>query len=494
MVQNYLIFKLLQTPAMFHQSHPASPIRAASSGGTGAASPSWVKSLWTAGADKRIAEIQNLRDDGTSADEVLGVARDFLLPLSLLFSSVFCFLFYRKYFGEAFPPVVAIGGAVVIALLIEAGKVWFGIRALRYVYFGKPLSSIANTVLFCAVLGFASVAFYWSFSNSTSGLHDMAQSNVWQANQSEFSVNTTDIDRQINDARQAQKDAAKVKWRGTVTVDAQRTIRKQEDNIARLQDQRAKIIDQATADHSDRKKYQDDQATKAAGWTRLVGGIVEAIQLLLLAIAASCEKILSDRNPQTARRIPNTPTPPPPPAPSSGSDPYSLNGRPTTGYPHNDVPHHPTFFNRGADGNVKPAFIPPSTAPADFTSRTPAEQSPVLFKQTGDLFKQIFEDGRVVGLMYKTVAGRWQPLSLSDVRSRWNIYSRRSENKISPAVEAGREQWTWAMNQFEEGRAEVMAFEAQFNAPSPRTNGLDPNRPIADQVLERFSPLEGVGV
>lgn len=96
--------------------------------------------------------------------------------------------------------------------------------------------------------------------------------------------------------------------------------------------------------------------------------------------------------------------------------------------------------------------------------------------------------------MYKTVAGRWQPLSLSDVRSRWNIYSRRSENKISPAVEAGREQWTWAMNQFEEGRAEVMAFEAQFNAPSPRTNGLDPNRPIADQVLERFSPLEGVGV
>lgn len=419
---------------MFHLDfHSVTPrVRAAHSGSTGATatrSSSWLSALWTAGADKRIRQIQTIKDDGTSADEVLGVARDFLLPISLVFSSVFCFLFYKKYFGEAFPPVAAIGGAIVIALLIEAGKVWFGIRALRYVYFGKPLSSIANTVLFLAVLGFASVAFYWSFTNSTSGLHDMAAANAWAANQSEFTVNTTDIDRQIAEARQAQKEAGKIKWKGTVTVDAQRAIRKQEDNIARLQEQRAKLIDQAAADHADKKKYQGEQTQKAASWTRLVGGIVEGIQLLLLLIAASCEKLLSDRNP-AGQQPPGAQRAP---APPSGAQ---VNGHSYAGY------------KTGTDGN----YIPYQGAPPDTNGE-------ILFKQTGDLFKQIFEQGQVVGLMYKTVRGQWQPLSYADVRSRWNIYSRRSESKFSPAVEAGREQWTWAMSQFEAGKSEVDRFK-----------------------------------
>lgn len=344
---------------MFHLDfHSVTPrVRAAHSGSTGATatrSSSWLSALWTAGADKRIRQIQTIKDDGTSADEVLGVARDFLLPISLVFSSVFCFLFYKKYFGEAFPPVAAIGGAIVIALLIEAGKVWFGIRALRYVYFGKPLSSIANTVLFLAVLGFASVAFYWSFTNSTSGLHDMAAANAWAANQSEFTVNTTDIDRQIAEARQAQKEAGKIKWKGTVTVDAQRAIRKQEDNIARLQEQRAKLIDQAAADHADKKKYQGEQTQKAASWTRLVGGIVEGIQLLLLLIAASCEKLLSDRNPVGAKQAgPNHS-----PLPNSG---VNLNGHTYAG------------FKTGPDGNYIPVNDPPAARhdPNAFTVTQP---------------------------------------------------------------------------------------------------------------------------
>lgn len=349
-----------------HTQPASSPIRAAAPGGADAAPrPSWIARFWTAGSDKRIKQIQTLRDDGTSADEILVVARDWLLPISLVFSSVFCFLFYHKYLGEAFPPAAAIGGAVVIALLIECGKVWFGIRALRFLYFENPLSSVANTILFVAVLGFACLAFYWSFSNSTSGLHDMSSSIAWERNRSEFAVNTTDIDRQISDARAAQQRAGQIKWRGTVTIDAQRTIRKQEENISRLQEQRAAMISQAKADHDARVAHQGEATAKAAGWTRLVGGLIEGVQILLLFIAASCEKILGDRSADAKKS-----------GRSSSPTPPAMHGQPQATPHANGQPYNWIGFNRGADGNVTPAARhenPVSQPPPPVSQFDPAE-------------------------------------------------------------------------------------------------------------------------
>lgn len=473
---------------MFHQSYSASPIRAASPSGTGAASPpssSWMKKLWTAGADKRIAEIQNISDDGTSADEILAVARDILLPLSLLFSSVFCFLFYWKYLGEAFPPIVAIIGAGIIALLIETGKVWFGIRALRFLYFGKPLDNVANTILFLSVTAFASVAFLWSFSNSTSGLHDMAQSNAFQANQSEFSVNTTDIDQQITQARQAQREAGKVKWKGTVTIDAQRTMRKQEDNITALQNQRAKLIEQATNDHADHKKFQGEQANKAASWTRLVGGVFEAVQLILLCIASSCEKILDTRNPKAARRITKPPTP-------FQADP-SLNGQPAQGYPSND--YNATFFNRGVDGNVisrhtaAPANPVAQPVPQKFIveTYTPARDAEKLLRMhRTELQKWIGHFGRsdAPGVV-QCVTERLIEAHSDIDRMGWGIDPEEVEKFCDYAENRIGQKLTEAGKPY----AGLGVMLATLQGKATRTTELQ--TPIAETVLRSAQPVEG---
>ena len=75
----------------------------------------------------------------------------------------------------------------------------------------------------------------------------------------------------------------------------------------------------------------------------------------------------------------------------------------------------------------------------------------VLFKQTGDLFKQIHDQsGKVIGLMYKGPRSQSpSTLGMSQAKSRLNIYRKRSEaGEVSDAVQRGLEMWEWANNLF----------------------------------------------
>lgn len=75
----------------------------------------------------------------------------------------------------------------------------------------------------------------------------------------------------------------------------------------------------------------------------------------------------------------------------------------------------------------------------------------ILFKQTGDLFKQIQDpSGAVVGLMYKGPRmAAWSTLSRSQVKSRLGIYQTRADaGEVSDAVRKGLEVWEWAFGLF----------------------------------------------
>lgn len=276
----------------------------ANSQGSGA----WWSTLWAAGAEKRIQQIQKIRDDGTTADEVLSLARDRLIPITLLFSLIFTFIFYYRFLSDAYPIWVAIPGACIISFVIENGKIFFGIRAIRYLYFYRPLSSIADTVLFAGLLTFSCLTFYWSIQNSTSGLHDLTTRTIRAktAQTLNFSPDVATIDRQISDARAAQQKADGMRWKGKITVEGQRLARRSEENITKLQDQRTRMIDQAQKQYDARAAVAETNTEKAAGWTRLIGGFIEAAQIILLIIAGSCEKKLDDRlsNGQTFQRQP----------------------------------------------------------------------------------------------------------------------------------------------------------------------------------------------
>lgn len=304
----------------------------ANSQGSGA----WWSTLWAAGAEKRIQQIQKIRDDGTTADEILSLTRDRLIPITLLFSLIFTFIFYYRFLSDAYPIWVAIPGACIISFIIENGKIFFGIRAIRYLYFYRPLSSIADTVLFAGLLTFSCLTFFWSIQNSTSGLHDLTTRTIRAktAQTLNFSPDVAAIDRQISDARAAQQKADGMRWKGKITVEGQRLARRSEESINKLQDQRTRMIDQAQKQYDARASVAETNTEKAAGWTRLIGGFIEAAQIILLIIAGSCEKKLDDRlsNGQTFQRQP-------------AYQPYGSS---------------PIGFNLDPSGNVRAATPPPA--------------------------------------------------------------------------------------------------------------------------------------
>lgn len=306
---------------------------------------SWLSALWTAGADKRIKEIQRIRDDGTSADEILGITRDLALPITLLFSSVFCFMFYFQYFSEAYPLWIAVGGATIIAVLIELGKVFFGIRVFRYMYFQKPLKSIADTILFFGILLIAALTFYWSFKNSTSGLHDLTQMTSLKNTYSglSFSPDVASIDQQIAEARKSQEKAASMRWKGRITVEGQRLSRRAEDNISTLQEQRLLMVQQAQKQYDQGAQMAEFNSETAASWTQLVGGLIEGLQLLMIIIAASCERKLSDR--LASGENPNHPESPD--RQTANTHPHSNNGN--ASFSGNGYARH---FNSVRDANT----------------------------------------------------------------------------------------------------------------------------------------------
>lgn len=105
---------------------------------------------------------------------------------------------------------------------------------------------------------------------------------------------------------------------------------------------------------------------------------------------------------------------------------------------------------------IDPTPPQPATSPAAPESIIPTPDGAqlmtdgvILFKHNGDMFKQIRENGLLVGLMYRTAVGAWTTIGEAQVRSRYNIYRKRSEKpEVSDAVSAGLEQWGWALGLF----------------------------------------------
>lgn len=96
----------------------------------------------------------------------------------------------------------------------------------------------------------------------------------------------------------------------------------------------------------------------------------------------------------------------------------------------------------------------------------------VLFKQTGDLFKQIRDTfGAVIGLMYKGPRmSAWSTMSAAQVKSRLNIYRKRAEaGEVSEAVARGLDVWIWASGLF--GQPDAVDTESLVTIHSPGEGG-----------------------
>jgi len=313
----------------------------------------WLSKLWTAGASSRIKAVQQIKDDGTSADEVLKVTK-WLLPILVILCTGFTYVFFQQIFQEYLPEMAASMAAMVIALTIEIMKTFMGIRCIRYVYFANPIRSVADSVLFVGIFLASIGAFAFSYRNSTMGLEEYSTTRVKDEGQKDitFTPNTTEIDAQIAEARAAQKAALANRWKGTTTVEGQRMARQAEKNIESLNAQRQKMIDQAQIEYDRQIATLDTKALRTATWSRIAGGIVEIAQIIMLLIAGSCERILATRNPSAgyARQI----------------SPHNSNGRPNTSNPSSGGSNSNLhFFNRAPGGNVVSTSLSTPAAPVE---------------------------------------------------------------------------------------------------------------------------------
>jgi hypothetical protein len=110
-------------------------------------------------------------------------------------------------------------------------------------------------------------------------------------------------------------------------------------------------------------------------------------------------------------------------------------------------------FNTGNTGDAQlyqPDFtgILQATGPPDDVELL--DNGQFMFKQDSGLFKQVWEGGKVVGLLYQRQRpnGAWTALGEAQVKSRYEIYRRRAADDGSETARRGATCWGWALSLF----------------------------------------------
>ena len=249
----------------------------------------------------RIRAIQRVNDPTTNADEVLTGAKILLWAL-LIYSGMLGALNYFKNFGLSFPYWLAVFMSLVLAFAIEWGKNRCATWAIRLPFFQGfkfIFSTPANTFIFLALLAVAIATFAMSVINSTRGAEQLSLMLSRERNASPFQPDTKDLDTQITDAQKSIDENRGIKWKGTVTYQAQKAIQSQTKSLETLQRVRQDRLNQQRADWEKQQSIQEDQGNHAAGIVLASGGWVELIQFLLIILRVACEKNLDGRQAPT---------------------------------------------------------------------------------------------------------------------------------------------------------------------------------------------------
>lgn len=251
------------------------------------------------GMRDRVAAINRMRDPGTFADEILMSAR-FLFVLSLLFTGALCFFSYKFFLVRFLDPTVAIIAAAFITVVIEVGKGKIGMASLRMPFMQGwrwIFSTPENTGLFAGATLFAVVIFSISIYNSTTGAAKYAETTATQKTETAFTPDTKAIDSQIERLQQSVANAPTAVWKGRTYYQEPKAVRAAQKSIETLSKQRETVIQQQREDFL-RNRNQSDSSNAHAGTIALrVGGWLELLQVILMFVRASCERVLARRNP-----------------------------------------------------------------------------------------------------------------------------------------------------------------------------------------------------
>jgi hypothetical protein len=192
-------------------------------------------------------------------------------------------------------------------------------------------------------------SYFWSYTISTDGMETFVKNNQYKSRPKDdlsqkIAAATAGIDAQIAQESSARTSSNNTKWKGVTTIDAQRSIRKNNSNIESLLAQKQKIIDDITAKwnaDNGQLTHIEDSFTL---FIKKFGGYMEIICALCLIALAFAEMRLVE----VVSSEPNaSPTPQPQPVSNQQPQPQAK---------HNFNNGSPTYFNRGSDGNVVSSF------------------------------------------------------------------------------------------------------------------------------------------
>lgn len=308
--------------------------------------PWWQK---REGADlqNRIKRINQYRDTTTSTDELLRVARVFLAIL-LLFSGALAAMNYFLFFSHTLPFEFSIGASILLTAVIEWGKSRMGLRAFQKPFlegFSTIFSTPAHTIMWVGTVLFALATFSMSILNSTKGGEAMAAKMGREKHESLFVPDTKFYDDQIAAAAAIQQEHSKNKWKGNIVYKSAQVADRQGKTIAKLSEDRQKAIDQQRADFERDRDAVSQETSTAAAMVLKAGGWVELLQLLLIIIISSCQKVLSDKM---------EPSPTTPASPSGIGFRQPSGFRPATGATPPDQRRPIGFFREQEKGTPPP--------------------------------------------------------------------------------------------------------------------------------------------
>jgi hypothetical protein len=370
----------------------------------------------------RIRSIAHRNDPTTYADEVLAGSK-IVQVLLLTFTAAMSAFSYYYNFEVSFGSTLAMVFAASLAIAIEFGKNRAAVWALRTLFFSSDTlkRSAASFFIFCGVLSVAGVTYYMSYINSTKGAQQVSLLLASEKTRVDFTPNTADIDAQITAAQGRIAKNNGNTYKKKVAVWSQQSNIQESATISQLTKQRADVIAQQREDYLKRESEKNANHNQAAGLLLAAGGWVELLQALLTLIMVACEKKLLDNMEHerpTNRGNPN-PTP---------------NGN-----------NHQYFDHARTNGAPQNAYNPDVYTPAGFKQGYSVGNPPeFLFKQTGYVFKQLFDDnGKVAGLMYKSPhSEKYSTIDMPQARSRITTYQKREGN------EQNVEMWKYALSLF----------------------------------------------
>lgn len=448
---------------------------------------SWWKRDAEHAFNQRMSEIQKINDPGTSADEMLAWSKRIIMLL-LIFTGALGFIAYQKHFASTLDPALAIILAAAIVITMEFGKAYVTREALRTIFFRfrTVFMSPAHTFFFLALVAVAIATFSMSVHNSTIGaqrLSTMLGQEKTQAEVGAFAPDTKQLDAQIAAANDRVKANQNIKWKGTVTTTAQRAINRETKNLENLYAARETAITTQRADYERQRGIADTNTSTASTALLAIGGWVELLQIILMVLRVSCEKVLDSRQVQGATQHSGSPKAQQPSIGFQRQAAAAENGTPTPSAETHIEDQPPKVwigFNRGDDGNIRSSATIPSE-PAILHSETVSNVIPsravepagnliniplasiphlpggveqqedgfIRFKQTGDLFKHVREEGIVIGLLYKGPRMQNpQVMSYAQVKSRISSYKNNKWRNQATRAEMIA-MWEFALGLFE---------------------------------------------